>query len=62
MHGAVVKTCYCSMPKYNELMALAPNLNLLLAWLMAPRSSKPWLNDPSPGLLEPASNNPGTQN
>jgi ribonuclease HIII len=33
-HGAVVKTCYCSMPKYNELMARPrANLNLLLAWL-----------------------------
>jgi ribonuclease HIII len=33
-HGAVVKTCYCSMPKYNELMSRPrANLNLLLAWL-----------------------------
>lgn len=33
-HGVVVKTCYCSMPKYNELMARPrANLNLLLAWL-----------------------------
>ncbi len=33
-HGAVVKTCYCSMPKYNELMARPrANLNSLLAWL-----------------------------
>lgn len=33
-HGVVVKTCYCSMPKYNELMARPrANLNSLLAWL-----------------------------
>ena len=33
-HGVVVKTCYCSMPKYNELMSRPrANLNLLLAWL-----------------------------
>uniref|UniRef100_UPI00404A1AAB ribonuclease HIII n=2 Tax=Cephaloticoccus sp. TaxID=1985742 RepID=UPI00404A1AAB len=31
--GAVVKTCLCSMPKYNELMARPrANLNGLLAW------------------------------
>ncbi len=33
-HGVVVKTCYCSMPRYNELMARPrANLNSLLAWL-----------------------------
>ncbi len=32
-HGAVVKTCLCGMPKYNELMARPnANLNRLLAW------------------------------
>jgi ribonuclease HIII len=32
-HGAVVKTCFCGMPKYNELMARpGANLNRLLAW------------------------------
>lgn len=31
--GVVTKTCYCSMPKYNELMARPrANLNSLLAW------------------------------
>ncbi len=31
--GVVVRTCYCSMPKYNELMARPrANLNSLLAW------------------------------
>jgi ribonuclease HIII len=32
-HGAVVKTCFCGMPKYNELMSRpGANLNRLLAW------------------------------
>jgi ribonuclease HIII len=32
-HGAVVKTCLCGMPKYNELMSRpGANLNRLLAW------------------------------
>lgn len=31
--GAVVRTCFCGMPKYNELMARpGANLNRLLAW------------------------------
>jgi ribonuclease HII len=32
-HGAVVETCVCGMPKYNELMGRpGANLNRLLAW------------------------------
>lgn len=32
-HGAVVRTCYCGMSKYNELMSRpGANLNRLLAW------------------------------
>ncbi len=32
-HGAVVRTCFCGMPKYNELMGRpGANLNRLLAW------------------------------
>ncbi len=32
-HGAVVRTCLCGMPKYNELMSRpGANLNRLLAW------------------------------
>lgn len=32
-HGAVARTCFCGMPKYNELMARPrANLNSLLAW------------------------------
>jgi ribonuclease HIII len=34
--GVVVRTWYCGMPKYNELMARPrANLNLLLAWMHA---------------------------
>ncbi len=34
--GVVVRTCFCGMPKYNELMARPrANLNSLLAWLHA---------------------------
>ncbi len=61
--GAVAKTCYCGMPKYNELM-LRPgaNLNRLLAWqhataLMQALNEKwvPW------GLLDQFSTEPLTQ-
>ncbi|HWA85482.1 MAG TPA: ribonuclease HIII [Opitutus sp.] len=32
-NGAVARTCFCGMPKYNELMSRAgANLNRLLAW------------------------------
>lgn len=32
-HGVVVRTCFCGMPKYNQLMARpGANLNRLLAW------------------------------
>jgi len=32
-HGVVVRTCFCGMPKYNELMSRPnANLNRLLAW------------------------------
>ncbi|MES1167293.1 MAG: ribonuclease HIII [Pseudomonadota bacterium] len=32
-HGAVARTCFCGMPKYNELMSRPrANLNSLLAW------------------------------
>ncbi len=61
--GAVAKTCYCGMPKYNELM-LRPgaNLNRLLAWQHATALEQalnvkwvPW------GLLDQFSNQPLTQ-
>jgi ribonuclease HIII len=61
--GAVVKTCHCGMPKYNELM-LRPhaNLNRLLAWQHATALEQalnekwvPW------GLLDQFSKQPLTQ-
>jgi len=61
--GAVAKTCYCGMPKYNELM-LRPgaNLNRLLAWQHATALDQalnekwvPW------GLLDQFSEQPLTQ-
>jgi ribonuclease HIII len=61
--GAVAKTCYCGMPKYNELM-LRPgaNLNRLLAWQHATALEQalnekwvPW------GLLDQFSKEPLTQ-
>jgi len=61
--GAVVKTCLCGMPKYNELM-LKPhaNLNRLLAWQHATALEQalnvkwvPW------GLLDQFSKQPLTQ-
>ena len=61
--GAAVKTCYCGMPKYNELM-LRPhaNLNRLLAWQHATALEQalnekwvPW------GLLDQFSKQPLTQ-
>ena len=61
--GAVAKTCYCGMPKYNELMTRpGANLNRLLAWqhataLMQALDEKwvPW------GLLDQFSTEPLTQ-
>jgi ribonuclease HIII len=61
--GAVVRTCYCSMPKYNELMGRpGGNLNRLLAWQHATallqaldRKKVPW------GLLDQFSETPLTQ-
>jgi ribonuclease HIII len=61
--GAVVKTCHCGMPKYNDLM-LRPhaNLNRLLAWQHATALEQalnekwvPW------GLLDQFSKQPLTQ-
>jgi len=62
--GAVVRTCFCGMPKYNELM-LKPtaNVNRLLGWqhsktLLAALAKKrvPW------GLLDQFSEQPLVQN
>ena len=62
-HGAVVKTCLCGMPRYNELMARPrANLNSLLAWMHAaalhealPLKPVPW------GLLDQFSKQPLVQ-
>jgi len=59
----VVRTCYCSMPKYNELMGRSgANLNRLLAWQHATalqqalaEKSVPW------GLLDQFSEQPLVQ-
>ncbi len=61
--GAVVRTCYCAMPKYNELMGRPrANLNRLLAWQHATALTQalgekrvPW------GLLDQFSEQPLTQ-
>lgn len=61
--GAVVRTCHCGMPKYNELMARpGANLNRLLAWQHATALEQalavrrvPW------GLLDQFSEQPLTQ-
>lgn len=61
--GVTVKTCFCGMPKYNELMARpGANLNRLLAWQHATALSQalqvhwvPW------GLLDQFTDQPLTQ-
>lgn len=61
--GVVVRTCFCGMPKYNELMARpGANLNRLLAWQHATALDQalaakrvPW------GLLDQFSEQPLTQ-
>jgi ribonuclease HIII len=61
--GAVAKTCYCGMPKYNELM-LRPgaNLNRLLAWQHATALEQALDEKWVPrGLLDQFSKQPLTQ-
>ncbi len=61
--GAVVRTCFCGMPKYNELMSRPhANLNRLLAWQHATALDQalaakrvPW------GLLDQFTEQPLTQ-
>lgn len=61
--GVVVRTCFCGMPKYNELMSRrGANLNRLLAWQHATALDQalalkrvPW------GLLDQFSKQPLTQ-
>lgn len=62
-HGVVVKTCFCSMPKYNELMARPrANLNLLLAWLHGTALTQALAERPVPwGLLDQFTEQPLVQ-
>jgi ribonuclease HIII len=61
--GAVVKTCLCGMPKYNELMSRkGANLNRLLAWQHATALAQALAARPAPwGLLDQFSKQPLTQ-
>jgi ribonuclease HIII len=61
--GAVVKTCFCGMPKYNELMSRpGANLNRLLAWQHATALAQALAEKPAPwGLLDQFSKQPLTQ-
>ena len=58
-----VKTCYCSMPKYNELMRRPrANLNLLLAWQHATALSQALVEKPVKwGLLDQFTEQPLVQ-
>jgi ribonuclease HIII len=61
--GAVVRTCFCGMPKYNELMARpGANLNRLLAWQHATALAQALAEKRVPwGLLDQFSEQPLTQ-
>jgi ribonuclease HIII len=61
--GAVVKTCFCGMPKYNELMSRpGANLNRLLAWQHATALAQALDEKHVPrGLLDQFSKQPLTQ-
>jgi len=61
--GVAVETCFCGMPKYNELMARPrANLNKLLAWQHATALAQALARKPAPwGLLDQFSKQPLTQ-
>lgn len=61
--GAVVKTCFCGMPKYNELMSRpGANLNRLLAWQHATALAQALAEKSAPwGLLDQFTKQPLTQ-
>ncbi|MDO8539812.1 MAG: ribonuclease HIII [Opitutaceae bacterium] len=61
--GAVVRTCFCGMPKYNELMAKpGANLNRLLAWQHATALEQALVAKRVPwGLLDQFSEQPLAQ-
>jgi ribonuclease HIII len=62
-HGVVVRTCFCGMPKYNELMARpGANLNRLLAWQHATALEQALATKRVPwGLLDQFTKQPLTQ-
>jgi ribonuclease HIII len=62
-HGAVARTCFCGMPKYNELMSRPnANLNRLLAWQHATALEQALATKPVPwGLLDQFSEQPLVQ-
>jgi len=62
-HGAVVETCSCGMPRYNELMSRPQaNLNRLLAWQHATALAKALQQKPAPwGLLDQFTEQPLVQ-
>ncbi len=62
-NGAVVRTCFCGMPKYNELMARPrANLNSLLAWQHATALEQALLAKRVPwGLLDQFTEQPLVQ-
>lgn len=62
-HGAVVRTCFCGMPKYNDLMSRpGANLNRLLAWQHATALEQALLAKPVPwGLLDQFTEQPLVQ-
>ncbi len=61
--GVVVRTCFCGMPKYNELMARpGANLNRLLAWQHATALEQALAEKRVPwGLLDQFTEQPLTQ-
>jgi ribonuclease HIII len=61
--GVVVRTCFCGMPKYNELMARpGANLNRLLAWQHATALDQALAEKRVPwGLLDQFSEQPLAQ-
>lgn len=61
--GVAVRTCFCGMPKYNELMARPhANLNRLLAWQHATALTQALAQKKVPrGLLDQFSKQPLTQ-
>jgi ribonuclease HIII len=62
-HGAVVRTCFCGMPKYNDLMSRpGANLNRLLAWQHATALEQALLAKRVPwGLLDQFTEQPLVQ-